>query len=254
MEIKWGDKKKNLDTFKQLISHVEQDTDIVVLPETFSTGFLSPEDLDYIKETAETINGETISLIKEECVRHQFAIAGSFVSATSEGFFNKAFFAMPDGNVKFADKRHLFAYGGENKIFVPGTDRLSLNYKGWNIAMIICYDLRFPVWCRNFHNEYDILLTVANWPASRIDVWNTLLKARALENSSYVCGVNCKGIDDRGSEYNGESSLFDFKGKDLAIKLNNVNLLYASAVKQELDNYRTKFPIWKDADQFELKI
>ena len=119
--------------------------------------------------------------------------------------------------------------------------------------MIICYDIRFPVWCRNRNNEYDLMIAVANWPVSRVDTWDTLLKARAMENSAYVCGVNCRGIDELGGDYNGSSHVFNYKGKDIAVDVSEDGLLYAGLSMQKLINYREKFPSWKDADEFELK-
>ena len=143
-----------------------------------------------------------------------------------DDLFNSSFFLEPSGDEYYSAKKHLFSPGGENKLFKPGTKRLSVRYRGWNISIIVCYDLRFPVWCRNRRNEYDLLIAMANWPVSRIDTWDTLLKARALENSAYVCGVNCRGIDDLGGDYNGSSHVFNYKGKDLAVNVSDDGLLY----------------------------
>ena len=129
---------------------------------------------------------------------------------------------------------------------------MAVRFRGWNISMIVCYDLRFPVWCRNKNNEYDLLLAIANWPASRVETWDILLQARAIENPAYVCGVNCCGIDNKGSDYNGSSHLFDFRGKDIADKIDNDGVLYASLSMEKLTTYRERFAFWKDADEFEL--
>ncbi|MCH5232462.1 MAG: nitrilase family protein [Muribaculaceae bacterium] len=254
MEIRWGEKSRNLLKVEDLLKNVESDTKLVVLPETFSTGFPSPDNISLIKELAEPDDGQTIKALRKLSEGYGYAITGSFLAYDSGCFYNRIFFIYPDGDVKFANKRHLFAYGGENKIFKPGNSRLTVNYLGWNICLIVCYDLRFPVWCRNVNNDYDIMVAVANWPVSRINVWETLLKARAMENSAYVCGVDCKGIDTRGSEYNGSSHLFDYKGNDLALAINDSPLLYASLNYEKLLDYREKFPVWKDNDYFELKI
>lgn len=252
LEITWGNKDKNLENLKNIFSKIIPETDLVVLPETFSTGFPSSEMQDNIESFAESMEGETVALLKELSYEHQTAIAGSFIAKEDGKLLNRSFFIEPEGKITISAKKHLFSPGGENKIFHAGDKRLNVNYKGWKITMIVCYDLRFPVWCRNYKNEYDLLIAVANWPVSRIDTWDTLLKARALENSAYVCGVNCRGIDDLGGDYNGSSHLFNYKGKDLAVDINEDGLLYAGLSMQRLQNFRDKFPSWKDADPFQL--
>ena len=252
LEILWGNKDKNLKAVEEKFSQIHPDTDLVVLPETFSTGFPSSEMQKDIVNLAETIEGPTISLLKKLSETNGYAITGSFISKENELLYNKSFFIDPTGKFSHSAKKHLFSPGGENKIFQPGKKRLEVNYKGWKISVVVCYDLRFPVWCRNRKNEYDLLIAIANWPVSRIDTWNTLLKARALENSSYVCGVNCRGIDDLGGDYNGSSHVFNYKGKDLAVNVSDDGLLYATLSMQRLMNFREKFPSWKDADDFEI--
>lgn len=252
MEIFWGDKKRNLREVVEIFSRIHPETDLVVLPETFSTGFPSLEMQKDIYNLAEDQEGETISLLKKLSKEYNFAVAGSFIGRNEEKLLNNSFFIRPDGATEFSAKRHLFAPGGEEKIFNAGKERLEVNYKGWKISMIVCYDLRFPVWCRNRKNEYDLLIAVANWPVSRIDTWDTLLKARAMENSAYVCGVNCRGIDNLGGDYNGSSHVFNYKGKDLAVEINTDGLLYAGLSMQRLLNFREKFPVWKDADEFKF--
>lgn len=253
LEIFWGNKDKNLETLKQTFTKIHPETDLVILPETFSTGFPSSEMQKDIEKLAETNEDRTISLLKELSKKNNLAIAGSFIAKDGNSLLNRSFFLEPSGDEYFSAKHHLFSPGGEDKIFIPGNDRLSVRYRGWNISMVVCYDLRFPVWCRNRQNEYDLLIAVANWPVSRIDTWDTLLKARALENSAYVCGVNCRGIDELGGEYNGSSHVFNYKGKDLAVEVCEDGLLYAGLSLQRLEHYRDKFPSWKDADDFILK-
>lgn len=250
IEIFWGDKERNLETLKEVFTKIHPETDLVVLPETFSTGFPTNSMKEEIVLYAENNEEKTISLLKELSRKHNCAIAGSFIGKTGTELFNRSFFLQPDGKENYAAKKHLFAPGGEHKIFKNGNERLSVEYKGWKISMVVCYDLRFPVWCRNRHNEYDLLIAVANWPVSRINTWDTLLQARALENSAYVCGVNCRGLDNLGGEYNGSSHVFNYKGVDLAAEINNDGLLYASLSMQRLLNYRDKFPSWRDADEF----
>lgn len=253
MEIFWGDKARNLKTLENLFNKIHPETDLVVLPETFSTGFPSLDMQKEISNLAESVDGPTLTLLRKLSSEHNLAITGSLIASEDGNLFNRSFFIEPSGDEYFSAKRHLFSPGGEDRIFQAGTKRLSVRYRGWNISMIVCYDLRFPVWCRNKKNEYDLLIAVANWPVSRIDTWDTLLKARALENSAYVCGVNCRGIDELGGDYNGSSHVFNYKGKDLAVEVSEDGLLYAGLSMQRLLNFREKFPTWKDADEFQLK-
>lgn len=250
MEIFWGDKERNLKTIEEIFKKIHPETDIVVLPETFSTGFPTNEMQKEISSWSEPNDGRTMTLIKYLSHQYKMAICGSFIGETSGKLFNRSFFVEPNGKETYSAKKHLFSPGGEDKLFVEGNKRLNVEFKGWKISMIVCYDLRFPVWCRNRKNEYDLLIAIANWPVSRIDTWDTLLKARALENSAYVCGVNCRGLDNLGGEYNGSSHLFNYKGKDLALDVNNDGLLYAGLSLDRLLNFRDKFPTWKDADNF----
>lgn len=248
MPIKWGDKESNKLTLKQILKTVHPETDIVILPETFSTGFptgSSKEDIDAVTEES---NGETMMLLKQLSAEYNVAIAGSLIIHSDGKIFNRGFFIEPSGEYYFTDKAHLFRMGGENEIFCPGNSRLIIRFRGWNISMVICYDLRFPVWCRNVSNQYDVLIVVANWPSSRKFVWQTLLTARAIENMAYVCGVNCKGEDIRGIHYEGESMAIDYKGNDIGV-LNN-DLIYALLKKEDLLRFREKFPAWMDADKF----
>lgn len=254
MEIIWGDKDKNLQNLEELFNHIHPETDLVVLPETFSTGFPSSEMQNKIREYAETNQERTITLIKELSKKQNLAVAGSFIAKSDDKLFNRSFFIEPSGDEYYSAKRHLFTPGGEDKIFEREGKRLNVRFRGWNISMVVCYDLRFPVWCRNRNNEYDLLIAISNWPVSRIDTWDTLLKARAMENSAYVCGVNCRGIDDLGGDYNGSSHVFNYKGKDLAVEVNNDGLLYAGLSMQRLIHYREKFPSWKDADDFNIHL
>lgn len=250
MEIFWGEKDKNLKTVEDIFEKIHPETDLVVFPETFSTGFPSSEMQKEIFNLAEGKDDTTLCLIRDLSVRYNIAVAGSIIGKEDKKLYNRSFFIEPEGKETYSAKKHLFSPGGEDKIFNRGEKRLSVKFRGWNISMIVCYDLRFPVWCRNKDNEYDLLIAVANWPVSRIDVWDTLLKARAIENSAYVCGVNCSGMDDLGGDYNGSSHVFNYKGKDLAVEINHDGLLYAGLSLQRLLQFRDKFPTWKDADPF----
>lgn len=252
MEIFWEDKERNLKTVEDIFQKIHPATDLVILPETFSTGFPQGKDKEAVREFAERNTGATIDFLKKLASDHSVAIAGSFIADSGGLLFNRAFFIEPNGDEYFADKRHLFSPGGENQIFSNGDERLKVRFRGWNIAMIICYDLRFPAWCRNVDNEYDLLIAVANWPVPRIKVWDTLLVARAMENISYVCGVNCKGIDNNDREYNGSSMVIDPKGKDITVSISEDGLFYASLSQESLTKFREKFPAWKDADKFTI--
>lgn len=265
MTIEWGEKTHNLNRLASLLSQVHPDTDLVILPETFSTGFPSGMDKEQVREWAERNSGNTIELIKKLAAHHNVAIAGTFIADTGGSLYNRAFFIEPSGDETFADKRHLFTMAGEDKVFSRGYDRLKVRYRGWEIAMVVCYDIRFPVWCRNTSNDYDLLIASANWPVVRVDAWNQLLKARAIENLAYVAGVNCRGVDMGNFEYDGASAVFDFKGKDVSLPQhvdeitavhNGVRMperiLYATLHRDKLDAFRRKFPAYLDADPFTI--
>lgn len=246
MQIKWGDKRENLSFLESALKNIHPDTDLLVLPETFSTGFPSAMDKENVREMAERNSGNTIELLKSLAREHNLAIAGSFIADTGGLLFNRAFFIEPTGDEYFADKRHLFTMAGEQKIFSAGTERLKVRFRGWNISMVVCYDVRFPTWCRCHSNEYDLLLAVANWPEARINAWNTLLPARAIENLSYVAAVNCTGTDSNGYQYDGSSAVYDYKGKEIGKR--SGEFIYASLSADKLATFREKFPAWKDAD------
>lgn len=253
MEIKWGDKKHNLKTLELACSKIHPDTDLLVLPETFSTGFPAGMDKEEVRILAERNTESTVDFLKYLAYKYNFAIAGSFIANSGGSLYNRAFFIEPSGDEHFADKRHLFTMAGEDKNFSHGHERMMLRYRGWNISMIVCYDVRFPVWCRNVNNEYDLLIAVANWPKVRVDAWNKLLTARAIENESYVVGVDCTGVDDGGFEYDGSSPVIDFKGKEIGTPApDNYPFIYASLSMDKLTRFREKFPAFRDADSFNL--
>lgn len=250
--IIWTDKAANLENLKNILEKVHPETDLFILPETFSTGFPVGMTKDEVRELAERNTGKTIDYIKSLCRQYNLAIAGSFIADSGGSLYNRAFFIEPSGEETFCDKRHLFTMAGEHNIFSAGYGRMSVRFRGWNIAMIVCYDVRFPVWCRNKGNEYDLLIAVANWPKARVDAWNKLLYARAIENETYVCGVDCLGTDNKGFEYDGSSLALDFKGKDIGVRDNENGLIYALLSKEKLTSFREKFPAWNDADEFKI--
>ncbi len=186
--IIWEDREENLGYYGELLRRVSGRTDLAVLPETFTTGF----SMD-VEKQADTMDGRTVPTIKEWAKKYKLAVAGSFIAKDNGKFYNRAFFITPEGEEYYYDKRHLFRMAEEDKHFSAGDKRLIVPYKGWNICLQVCYDLRFPVWSRNVNNEYDLLIYVANWPEARKKAWKALLHARAIENMAYVCGVNRVG-------------------------------------------------------------
>lgn len=247
-DIAWENKVNNLDYIHSVMVKLQGKTDLIVLPEMCTTGFSMNS-----RNLAEPISGQTITSLKKWAKELDVAVCGSYISADGDRYYNRGFFITPE-NEYYYDKRHLFRMGSESQSFSAGDKHLIVEYKGFNICLLICYDLRFPVWARNIENAYDLLIYVANWPSSRSKVWNALLTARALENMSYVCGVNRTGEDGNGLKYIGESRLINAKGDDILVPLLNPEHIETVQVsKIELENFRAKFPVWKDADKFELK-
>lgn len=253
LNITWGNKEANIKAVEEALKKLHPATDLLVLPETFSTGFPTGMNKESVRAMAERNTGSTVDWLKQMATRYSIGIAGSFIADSGGSLYNRAFFIEPGGEETFADKRHLFTMAGEDKVFSAGYDRLSIRFRGWNLAMIVCYDIRFPVWCRNRLNQYDALIAVANWPQVRVDAWNKLLYARAIENEAYVLGVDCKGTDNSGIEYDGSSAIIDFKGKTIAtICAEDSPFIYGSLSQESLQRFRTKFPAWRDADDFKL--
>lgn len=245
----WEDKAANLLHFEKKLKRLAGKSDLVIFPETFSTGFSTKT-----AELAETMDGQTISTLKGWARKFDMAITGSFIAKEGDAFFNRGFFITPEGNCHTTDKRHLFRMGEEHHAYTPGNSRESIHYRGWNIRLLICYDLRFPVWSRNVDNGYDLLIYVANWPASRSHVWKKLLPARALENMAFVCGVNRVGTDGNNLSYSGDSVIYSPKGEKLLLISAHKELsLTYTLNKEEVDHLREKFPVWKDADTFTIE-
>ena len=255
-DIVWENKQDNLRRLREKFETLRGATEIVVLPETFSTGFSMNT-----SQLAEPVTGETITTLRQWATEFQFAIAGSYIacegttaSNESSTYYNRAFFLTPEGDAYYYDKHHLFRMGHEMEHFTAGNCRPILSYRGWNILLLVCYDLRFPVWSRNVNNEYDLLIYVANWPIPRRKVWDVLLQARALENISYVCGVNRIGTDGNSQSYNGGSVIYSPKGELLA-NVPDLKEGVATVVLElsALREFREKFPAWKDADSFSIE-
>lgn len=246
-DIVWENKEANLNYINNKLRELAGNTDIVILSEMFSTGFsMNSHNL------AEANDGNTINLLKTWAAEYDIAICGSYIARDGKDYFNRGFFITTESE-HFYDKRHLFRMGSEPKSFSAGQKRLIVEHKGFNICLLICYDLRFPVWARNVDNEYDLLIYAANWPASRAKVWNALLTARALENMAYVCGVNRIGADGNGLMHQGDSKMIDARGDEMIALGDKERIETVSISKTKLNDFREKFPVWKDADRFEIK-
>ncbi len=247
--IEWENPSKNLKVLQDKINTIPSRADLVILPEMFTSGFTMNA-----AQVAETMTGKTIAWLKALSKAKDVAIMGSLIISKENTFFNRLVFVEPSGVITSYDKRHTFTLAGEHNIYKSGSKKVIINYKGWSICPLICYDLRFPVWARNTEN-YDLLIYVANWPKVRISAWDTLLKARAIENMSYCIGVNRVGLDGNDYEYTGHSAAYDVlgyrldtipEGEDCA----EVITLYKADIKK----YREKLGFLKDKDTFTLKV
>ena len=242
----WEKPAANRNYFEEKINAIKEQVDLIVLPEMFSTGFtMNPEDV------FETMQGETISWLQSIAKTKNSAITGSLVIKENHNYYNRLLFIFPSGETQYYDKRHLFTLAGEDKIYTTGKQKLIVEYKGWKICPLICYDLRFPVFARNVE-EYDLLLYVANWPETRINAWDSLLKARAIENMSYVIGVNRIGIDNNRLEYNGHSQSLDFLGNYLIEPKENEEVYITTLHIEKLLESREKFGFLNDRDSFKV--
>ena len=247
-DIAWENKQENLRMLREKLHALRGTTEIVVLPEMFSTGFTMKS-----RELAEPVSGITVRILKELAADFQLALCGSFICSERSNYYNRAFFITPEGEEFYYDKRHLFRMGNEAEYFSAGNNKLIISYRGWNICLLVCYDLRFPVWSRNVNNEYDLLIYMASWPQARRLAWDTLLCARALENMCYVCGVNRIGVDGNKLIYNGGSVVFSPKGEPMAsVPDGEEGIETVSLSLISLQQLRDKFPVWKDADAFRL--
>ena len=249
-ELAWHDAEANRRQFEKLMEPLAGTTDLIVLPEMFTTGFTMAAE-----QVAEQVNGPTLDWLRAMAVRTGAVITGSLVTVDAGHYFNRLIWMRPDGTHEHYDKRHLFRMAREQEHYAPGERRLIVELLGWKVCPLVCYDLRFPVWSRNHigtDQGYDLLVYVANWPERRRYAWQTLLKARAIENLSYCVGVNRVGQDGKDFNYTGDSAAIDFLGQPLTLPSSSafvatVNLGYA-----ELQEFRTKFPAHLDADEFRI--
>ncbi len=255
----WENKKANLEMLAQKIESIKEKTEVVILPEMFSTGFsMKPEVL------AETRHGETIEWMKKIASSKKIILTGSVIIEEGGKYLNRLVWMLPNGEYGVYDKRHLFAYGDEHNHYSAGNKRLIAQVKGWKINLQVCYDLRFPVWARQNPSpnlsqgreeqvsEFDLLVYVANWPERRNTAWKTLLQARAIENQCYVVGVNRVGADGNNIYYSGDSMIIDPLGEILYTKANDEDVFTYTLQKEKLEEVREKFPFWRDADSFDI--
>jgi len=244
--LSWENPSKNRDLFQQKINAISQYVDLFVLPEMFTSGFTMRP-----KNVAETMQGETVSWLKDLAKKRNCAITGSLVIEENGNYFNRLVFVFPNGEVQHYDKRHLFTLAGEDKVYTSGNDKLIVEYKGFKICPLICYDLRFPVFSRNLE-AYDVLIYEANWPKTRVNAWDILLKARAVENMCYVVGVNRVGTDDNKHEYVGHSQVIDFLGNHLLEPQTEDAVFVVALNKHTMLETRSKLDFLNDKDNFEI--
>lgn len=242
--IVWADKEANLTATIARLCDLKGQADVAVLPEMFTTGFATNR-----PDLAETTEGKTISTLQHVADECDFMIVGSFICKEGEKLYNRGFFIKP-GTAQFVDKRHLYGHGGEDKFFVAGTTKPIVEYKGVKFRLAICYDLRFPVWLRQDKNDlYDILLVSANWPQCRINYWDILVPARAIENQCYIAAVNPVGEDDKGLHYNGHSVAYDSHLKPLVqFAEDEEGTKIADFDIEALHHFREVLPLYRDAD------
>jgi omega-amidase len=245
-QLFWADAQANRQQLETIARDQGSDCDLIVFPETFTSGFLGDAEAE-----PETMEGATVAWMKALASELDCVICGSVAISTGKGKVNRFLWVQADGVIEFYDKRHLFSFGGEDKRYVAGNERKVFNYRGWRICPQICYDLRFPAWCRN-RDDYDVLLFVANWPEPRTSAWTALLKARAIENQCYVIGVNRSGEDPRGLKYIGRSTVYDPLGESLLDLGTEEGSGSVTIELSKVDEIRRRLPFQQDADDYVL--
>ncbi len=252
-DIHWQAIEANLAMFEEKIWQIPGATDVILLPEMFSTGFT----MDAAR-LAEPMHSKTFRWMRQMAAQTSAVVAGSYIVREGLQFFNRLIWMQPDGQYAYYDKRHLFRMAKEETVYTPGNKKLLVEWKGWKICPLICYDLRFPVWSRNrAHDDgqcdYDLLLFVANWPAARTSAWENLLKSRAIENLAFVAGLNRVGTDGDGIAYSGQSATIDPKGLIVDEVLEKDTIITSTLNYEELHAFRQKFPAYLDADEFDIR-
>jgi predicted amidohydrolase len=246
-DLVWENPKQNRANFTHKIENIFEDVDLIVLPEMFTTGFTMNAE-----KVAESMDGETVGWMQAMAKKINAAVVGSVVIKEHDNYYNRLLFVEPSGFISIYNKRHTFTLVGEDKIYTAGTEKIIINYKGWKICPLICYDLRFPVWARNTQ-DYNVLLYVANWPKPRVSAWDALLKARAIENMSYCIGVNRVGIDGVNSEYSGHSACYDVLGNEItSFEPSKEKTEIITLEKRHIEAYRNKLKFLDDRDVFSI--
>ena len=247
-DLAWENAVKNRSIFSEKIASISQKVDLIVLPEMFNTGFTMNA-----ANVAESMQGETIQWLSQMTHDKNCAIAGSLIIVENGNYYNRFVFMRPDGIYHTYDKHQLFTLAKEHEVFTAGHDDIVIEYLGWKIKLQVCYDLRFPVWARNT-SGYDVLLYVASWPKPRVNAWDALLKARAIENMCYCIGVNRVGLDGKGHEYNGHSAVYDVLGNSVLNEnpIEKEDILYARLEQSHIRKTREKLPFLNDRDHFKL--
>lgn len=249
-DLYWEEPEANMASFEEQFAEINE-TDLIVLPEMFTTGFsMNAERL------AEPIGGRTFKWMRQMAVQYNAAITGSYIVKEGKNFYNRLYFVFPDGSSETYDKKHLFSLAGEGEAYTSGTEKIVVEFRDWKICPMICYDLRFPIWSRSVKNdeglyEYDLLLYVANWPDARILAWDSLLRARAIENMAYCAGVNRVGTDAFPKDYPGHSAVYSFKG-DVMNFSSDEEIIQTKLSASALSEFRQRFPFQEDADPFSL--
>ncbi len=242
----WEDKDANLLQFETVLQQITPSTDLVILPEMFSTGFsMNAEAL------AEDMDGPTVQWLRNMARKYQFVLTGSIIIEVNKRYYNRLVWMRPNGQYSIYDKRHLFTFSGEHLTYTAGQEHLLVEINGWKVMPLICYDLRFPVWSRN-KTDYDLLIYVANFPEKRRDAWKSLLIARAIENQAYTVGVNRVGVDGNNHSYSGDSMIIDYNGQTLSSAAYIENIQYATLSYADQQVFRTKFAFLNDRDEFEI--
>jgi omega-amidase len=247
----WENTDKNLQNISlRLSGGIREKTDLIILPEMFSTGFTMDAE-----RLAEPMDGKTTKWMHKIAQQYDCTVTGSIIIKEKDKYYNRLIWMRPDGTYDYYDKRHLFALGKEHNTYTPGTKKLFVELKGWKICPVICYDLRFPVWLRNIaDNPYDLLIVVANWPERRAMHWRTLLPARAVENQTYVIGVNRVGHDGNEVYHSGDSTCIDPNGNVVYYKRDEDDVYTFSIIADEVKKARRALPFLKDSDEFEIKL
>jgi predicted amidohydrolase len=246
--LHWEDKEKNLAMFSEKISSISEVTDLIILPEMFSTGFTMNA-----PALAETMDGSTVAWMRKTSNEKKCVITGSVIIKENGKYYNRLIWMRPDG-FDYYDKRHLFSLAGEDNSYSRGYKRIVVTINGWKILPLICYDLRFPVWSRRTDAiDYDVMIYTANWPDRRVYAWKQLLIARAIENQSYVAGINRTGNDGNDIYHSGYSAMLDYKGEPIDPKGTSEEFIFTySLIKEDLENYRKQFAFFNDRDEFEI--